>query len=194
MFQSFENTASPENGAPRVAALRQKLADQGIDGFLVPRADDYQGEYVPASAERLSWLTGFTGSAGAALIAQHVAVVFVDGRYTTQLAQQTDPAVFTPGDLVSEPPADWIANHAGKGFRLGIDPWLHTISEVRKLETALKGKDGALVLLDANPLDALWADRPAEPLGRVTIQKHDHSGTLSRDKLAKIAEDRKSVV
>lgn len=188
MFQSFETTASPDNGAPRVRALRERLKSLGVDGFLVPRADDYQGEYVPASAERLAWLTGFTGSAGAALIAPQVAVVFVDGRYVTQLAQQTDPDVFKPGDLIKEPPAEWIANHAGQGFRLGIDPWLHTIAEVRKLKTALESKGGALVLLQENPLDALWADRPAEPLGRVTIQKHQHSGTLARDKIATIAE------
>jgi Xaa-Pro aminopeptidase len=188
MFQSFETTASPANGAPRVSALRERLASLGIDGFLVPRADEFQGEYVPASAERLSWLTGFTGSAGAALVAPHVAVVFVDGRYVTQLAQQTDPDVFTPGDLIKEPPADWIANHAGQSFRLGIDPWLHTIAEVRKLKAALEAKGGALVFLPENPLDALWTDRPAEPLGRVTIQKHQHSGTLSRDKIAAIAE------
>ena len=192
MFQSFETTASPANGAPRVQALRERLASLGVDGFLVPRADDYQGEYVPASAERLAWLTGFTGSAGAALVAPHVAVVFVDGRYVTQLAQQTDPEVFTPGDLVKEPPADWIAHHAGQGFRLGIDPWLHTIAEVRKLKAELEAKGGALILLPENPLDALWSDRPAEPLGRVTIQKHQHSGTLARDKIATIAEGLKT--
>lgn len=192
MFQSFETTASPQNGAPRVGALRKHLADLGVDGFLVPRADEYQGEYVPACAERLSWLTGFTGSAGAALITQNLAVVFVDGRYVTQLAQQTDPAIFTAGDLVAEPPADWIAHHAGKGFRLGIDPRLHTIAEVRKLEAALKEKNGSLVLLDHNPLDRLWQDRPAEPLGRMTIQKHQHAGTLARDKLAAIADGAKT--
>lgn len=192
MFQSFETTASPAHGAARVRALRERLADLGIDGFLVPRADEFQGEYVPASAERLAWLTGFTGSAGAALVAPNVAVVFVDGRYVTQLAQQTDPDTFTPGDLVKEPPADWIANHAGQGFRLGIDPWLHTMAEVRKLKAALEAKGGALVLLPENPLDALWADRPTEPLGRVTIQKHQHSGTLARDKIAAIAEGLKA--
>ncbi|HWU60670.1 MAG TPA: aminopeptidase P family protein [Ensifer sp.] len=187
MFQSFETTASPANGARRVHALRQRLSHLGVDGFLVPRADDYQGEYVPASAERLAWLTGFTGSAGAALVAPEIAVVFVDGRYVTQLAQQTDPSVFTPGDLVKEPPADWITNNASRGFRLGIDPWLHTIAEVRKLKAALESKGGALVFLAENPLDALWTDRPSEPLGRTTIQKHQHSGTLARDKIATIA-------
>ena len=187
MFQSFETTASPQNGAPRVKALRERLATLGVDGFLIPRADEFQGEYVPASAERLAWLTGFTGSAGVALVTSDKAVVFVDGRYVTQLALQTDPAVFTPGDLVKEPPADWIAAHGPKGLRLGIDPWLHTIAEVRKLEAALRDRQGTLVFLEANPLDAIWSDRPPEPLGRVTIQKHQHAGTLAKDKLATLA-------
>lgn len=189
MFQSYETTASPQNGAPRVTALRKSLVELGIDGFLVPRADEFQGEYVPACAERLSWLTGFTGSAGMALITPVQAVVFVDGRYVTQLAQQTDPAIFTPGDLIKEPPADWIAKHAPKAFRLGIDPWLHTGAEVKKLEKALAEINGILIFLDANPLDALWTDRPHPPLGKITIQKHQLSGTLAKDKIASIAAE-----
>lgn len=189
MFQSYETTASPQNGAPRVTALRKSLVELGIDGFLVPRADEFQGEYVPACAERLSWLTGFTGSAGMALITPVQAVVFVDGRYVTQLAQQTDPAIFTPGDLIKEPPADWISKHAPKAFRLGIDPWLHTGAEVKKLEKALAEINGVLIFLDANPLDALWTDRPHPPLGKITIQKHQLSGTLAKDKIASIAAE-----
>lgn len=189
MFQSFDVTSTPEFGRERVEALRAQFAALGIDGFLVTRADEYQGEYVPASAERLSWLTGFTGSAGQALITSAQAVVFVDGRYVTQLAEQVDPAVFTPGDLVGEPPHKWIAKHAHKGFRLGIDPWLHTSLEVERLEKALAERDGALVVLSANPLDAIWTDRPAEPLGQVTIQPIEYSGVLAKDKIARIAED-----
>ncbi len=187
MFQSFEVKSAPQFGRERVSALRATFADLGIDGFLVPRADEYQGEYVPASAERLSWLTGFTGSAGMALITQREAVVFVDGRYVTQLAEQVDGAVFTGGDLVNEPPHVWLPRHGAKGFRLGIDPWLHAGAEVRRLEKALAEIDGSLVLLDANPLDAIWTDRPAEPLGAVSIQKQEHAGTLASDKIAAIA-------
>ncbi len=189
MFQSFDVTSTPEFGRERVEALRAQFAALGIDGFLVTRADEYQGEYVPASAERLSWLTGFTGSAGQALITAAQAVVFVDGRYVTQLAEQVDPAVFTPGDLVGEPPHKWIGKHAHQGFRLGIDPWLHTSQEVERLEKALAERDGALVVLSANPLDAIWTDRPAEPLGPVTIQPIEYSGVLAKDKIARIAED-----
>ena len=188
MFQSFDVTSTPEFGRARADALRAAFDALGIDGFLVPRADEYQGEYVPASAERLAWLTGFTGSAGVALVMRGQAVVFVDGRYVTQLAEQVDGNVYTGGDLVGEPPHLWLANHAPKGFRLGIDPGLHTGAEVRRLEKALADLGGALVLLPHNPLDRIWEGRPAEPLGRVVIQDIDHAGELAKDKLAKMAE------
>jgi Xaa-Pro aminopeptidase len=188
MFQSFDVTSTPEFGRERADALRATFDALGIDGFLVPRADEYQGEYVPASAERLSWLTGFTGSAGVALVMRGQAVVFVDGRYVTQLAEQVDGSVFTGGDLVGEPPHLWLQNHAPKGFRLGIDPWLHTGAEVRRLEKALAGLDGALVFLPYNPLDKAWTDRPNEPLGRVAIQAIEHAGELAKDKLVTMAE------
>jgi len=188
MFQSFDVTSTPQYGRERTEALRATFDALGIDGFLVPRADEFQGEYVPASAERLSWLTGFTGSAGVALVMRGQAVVFVDGRYVTQLAEQVDPEVFTGGDLVGEPPHLWLQNHGPKGFRLGIDPWLHTGAEVRRLEKALAGLGGSLVFLPHNPLDKAWTDRPAEPLGRVTIQTVDNAGELAKDKLVRMAE------
>ncbi|MFP5078196.1 aminopeptidase P family protein [Rhizobium sp. YIM 134829] len=188
MFQSFDVTSTPEFGPARVAALRAGFDSLGIDAFLVPRADEFQGEYVPASAERLSWLTGFTGSAGIALILRDRALVFVDGRYVTQLAEQVDADVFTSGDLVGEPPHLWIERHAAKGLRLGIDPWLHTGAEVRKLEKALAAIGGTLIVLKDNPLDPLWTDRPEPPLGRVRIQHSDHAGRLATDKIAMIAE------
>jgi Xaa-Pro aminopeptidase len=187
MFQSFDSKSSPHFGRERVTALRARFSDLGIDGFLVPRADEYQGEYVPASAERLSWLTGFTGSAGIALVTTREAVVFVDGRYVTQLAEQVDGTVFTGGDLVNEPPHLWLPTHAQKGFRLGIDPWLHGGAEVRRLEKALAEIGGSLVLLDANPVDELWRDRPAEPLGEVAIQQESHAGKPAGEKISQIA-------
>ncbi len=187
MFQSFDVTSTPQFGRERVANLRAAFGDLGIDGFLVPRADEYQGEYVPKCSERLAWLTGFTGSAGVALVTHSQAVVFVDGRYVTQLAEQVDRSVFTGGDLVNEPPHIWLPRHAKKGFRLGIDPWLHTGAEVRRLEKALAEIDGKLVFLPHNPLDKLWKDRPAEPLGGVIIQDIGQAGVLARDKLAAIA-------
>jgi Xaa-Pro aminopeptidase len=189
MFQSFDTTAEPQFGAARVAKLREKMAALGVDGFLVPRADEYQGEYVPASAERLAWISGFTGSAGVALILRDQAVVFVDGRYTTQLKEQVDGNVFIGGDLVGAPPHKWLAEHADVGFKLGIDPWLHTDSEVTKLEAALAGRDGSVVFLASNPLDEIWDNRPAEPMGKVTIQDIGQAGVLAVDKIAKMAGD-----
>lgn len=188
MFQSFETTAEPQFGAERVARLRERMAALGIDGFLVPRADEYQGEYVPHCAERLAWLTGFTGSAGVVLVMADQAIVFVDGRYTTQLKEQVDGNVFLGGDLVGEPPHKWLAAHAGPRFRLGIDPWLHTKSEVTKLQNALLPKNGTVTFLLSNPLDEIWTGRPAEPVGRVAIQYIEQAGELAVDKLRKIAE------
>ncbi|MDR6756617.1 Xaa-Pro aminopeptidase [Mycoplana sp. BE70] len=186
MFQSFDVTSTPQFGRERTDALRATFDTLGIDGFLVPRADEFQGEYVPKSAERLSWLTGFTGSAGVALVTRGEAIVFVDGRYVTQLAEQVDGSVFKGGDLVGEPPHVWIPKHVAKGFRLSIDPWLHTGAEVRKLEKALKEIGGTLVQLDHNPLDRIWTGRPAEPLGRVRIQPQEFAGKLAKDKIAEM--------
>jgi len=187
MFQSFDTTAEPQFGAARVAKLRSKMVALGIDGFLVPRADEYQGEYVPACAERLAWISGFTGSAGMALILAEQAVVFVDGRYTTQLKEQVDGNVFLGGDLVGKPPHAWLKEHADLGFKLGIDPWLHTDAEVSKLETALAARDGQLVFLDQNPLDAIWDDRPEPPMGMVSIQDIGQAGVLASDKISAMA-------
>jgi len=192
MFQSFDNKSTPQFGKARVEALRATFDALGIDGFLIPRADEYQGEYVPECAERMAWLTGFTGSAGVVLVTRSQAIVFVDGRYTTQLASQVDPAVFTGGDLVGAPPAKWLGEHAPTGFRLGIDPWLHTSAELLRLEKALAEKGGSVVLLAANPLDPLWEGRPAEPLEPVMIQPEAFSGTPAQQKIDKIAEDVKN--
>ncbi len=189
MFQSFEVKSTPVHGKSRIAALRGLFGELGIDGLLVPRSDDYLGEYVPESAERLAWATGFTGSAGMLMVTDTLAVVFVDGRYVTQLAQQVDPSVFTPGDLVGEPPHKWIENRAPKGFRLGIDPWMHTGAEVRRLEKALADKGGSLVFLPFNPVDRLWTDRPAEPKGAVVIQALNQAGVAAAAKLKKIAAE-----
>jgi len=188
MFQSFDNKSTPQFGKARVEALRATFDALGIDGFLVPRADEYQGEYVPECAERLSWLNGFTGSAGIVLVTRTQAIVFVDGRYTTQLASQVDQSVFTGGDLVGAPPAKWLSDNAPEGFRLGIDPWLHTGAELKRLEKALAEKSGSVVLLESNPLDPLWLDRPQEPMEPVSIQPDHVTGTPAQLKIATIGE------
>ncbi|TPW29559.1 aminopeptidase P family protein [Pararhizobium mangrovi] len=188
MFQSFRSSTSPDNGRARITALRERFEAMNVDAVLVPRADEFQGEYVPASAERLAWLTGFTGSAGMALVLRERALVFVDGRYTTQLAEQVDPAVFEAANLIDEPPSCWIETKAPAGLRLGIDPWLHTPREVERLRTALEAVEGDLVLLDANPVDAIWTDRPAAPAAAIVLQPDANAGRSAADKIADMRE------
>ena len=188
IFQNFTSTANPALAAPRVASLRALFSAHGIDGFLVPRSDEHQGEYVAKGSERLAWLTGFTGSAGAALVLKSNAFVFVDGRYTVQAAQQLDPETFSTEDLVANPPAKWIKDSLPKGVRIGFDPWLHTISEAAALQKSLDALGGALVAVKSNPVDAIWTDRPAAPLEQVTIHDIAHAGVLARDKIAAMAK------
>lgn len=181
-FQNFDVTTNPANGAPRVAKLRAKMAELGLDGFLVPRADEHQGEYVPPHAQRLAWLTGFTGSAGAALILKKNAYVFVDGRYELQVRAQTDPKVFSYESLVTNPPASWLEEN-GKGLNIGFDPWLHTISEARALREALENQGGQLVPVEINLVDAIWDDQPGVPAAEVTIQPARFAGHEAEDKI-----------
>ncbi|WP_157015816.1 aminopeptidase P family protein [Mesorhizobium xinjiangense] len=188
MFQSFETTSDPALVAPRIAKLRGLLEARELDGFLVPRADEYQGEYVPPRAERLQWISGFTGSAGAALVLKDSAHLFVDGRYTLQARMQTDPAVLAIESLVDTPPPTWIKEHLPHKAMLGFDPWLHTISEARALREAVEARGSRLVALGDNLVDAIWHDQPAPPLEAVDIHPEKFAGRLAKDKLAELAE------
>src|SRR5688572_29942942 len=124
-FQTFDDTANPSASAPRVVALRTELARRGLTGFVVPHADCHQSEYLPASEERLAWLTGFTGSAGVAIVLMDRAALFVDRRYTLQAREQVDTTLFAIEHLVESPPDQWIERTLVKGDTLGYDPWLH---------------------------------------------------------------------
>ncbi|SDB65617.1 aminopeptidase P family protein [Belnapia rosea] len=169
--------------AERLAALRAELARAGVDGFLIPRADEYLGEYVPPSGERLAWLTGFTGSAGLAVVLMDCAALFADGRYTTQAAQQTDPALWEQRHITEQPAADWLAEHAA-GRRIGYDPWLHAEAALARLE-----KPGVtFVPLPANPLDAVWSDRPAPPMAAAQPHPLRYAGIPAAEKRATAAE------
>lgn len=187
-FQTFDEASDPSVGAPRVANLRAWLAEHKLDGFLVPRADQHQGENVAPGSERLLWLTGFAGSAGVALVLKDKAIIFVDGRYTLQVRTQVDMKLFTPESLIDNPPAEWIAENLSKGARIGFDPWLHTISEVKALGGAAKKAGAQLVPVDANPIDSIWDDRPKPPLGQIELQPIEFAGVLARDKLPVLAE------
>ncbi|MFC0384784.1 aminopeptidase P family protein [Muricoccus vinaceus] len=168
----------------RLEALRAELARAGVDGFIVPRADEFLGEYVPPSGERLAWLTGFTGSAGLAIVLPDRAAVFSDGRYTTQLAQETDPALWERRHLVEEPPAAWLKEHAA-GKRIGYDPWLHPQAALDRFAAS----GATLVPLAANPLDAAWADRPAAPSATAEPWPLEHAGRSSAEKREAIARE-----
>jgi Xaa-Pro aminopeptidase len=187
MFQTFDSAGDPSVGKPRVAKLREWLAANGLDGFIVPRADEHQGEYVPARAARLKWLTGFSGSAGAAIVLRDRALVFVDGRYTLQVRGEVDLSVFAIESLVDNPPASWIRDNLGKGARLGFDPWLHTLGEAKALRTAAEKAGATLVALARNPIDAIWDDQPAAPLEPVEIHPIAFAGELAKDKLTRLS-------
>jgi Xaa-Pro aminopeptidase len=185
-FQTFEDASERDQSAGRVASLRAELKRRGLTGFVVPRADRQQNEYLPASEERLAWLTGFTGSAGAAVVLADKAAVFVDGRYTVQADAQVDKAVFAIEHLVDTPPSQWLAKNAKSGDRIGYDPWLHTSEGVERLKQATADAGAALVAVDDNPIDALWRERPAPPSGPVTLRDIKLAGESAADKLKRV--------
>ena len=186
MFQTFDDLSDPSCGAPHVALLRAELSRRGLDGFLVPRADAHQGEYVPPHDCRLQWLTGFTGSAGMAAVLGEDAAIFVDGRYTIQVRDQVDMAVFPACHLINEPVTDWLAERLQPGQKLGIDAMLHTVREVRRLEDICETAGATLVKLHNNPIDTVWKDRPEPPLGQVSLYPVELAGRASKDKIAEI--------
>ena len=185
-FQSFEDRAERAASGPRVAALRTELARRGLTGFIVPRSDRHQNEYVPASEQRLAWLTGFTGSAGVAIVLMQRALLFVDGRYTLQAREQLDTSLFAIEHLVDTPPDRWIEENLAIGDRLGYDPWLHTVEGAERLSKACAAAGAALVAVEPDLIAAIWADRPAAPLGAVTLHDVRFAGEAAEDKLARI--------
>ena len=189
MFQTYEDSANPALGKTRAAMLREELGRRGLDGFLIPRADEHQGEYVPPHAERLRWLTGFNGSAGMAVVLKDKAAIFVDGRYTLQVRTQVDLDTFEAKHLMDEPPARWIEENLPKGAKLAYDPWLHTIDAVARLRKAVEKAGGTLVPVDTNPLDAVWEDQPEPPVAKVHPHAIEYAGEPAADKIRRLASD-----
>jgi Xaa-Pro aminopeptidase len=185
-FQTFDDPGSHRDSAARVARLRDELKRRKLDGFIVPRADRQQNEYLPVSEERLAWLTGFTGSAGAAVVLSERAAVFVDGRYTVQAAAQVDANVFAIEHLVETPPSEWLRQNLRGGERIGYDPWLHTAEGAEKLRKACAAAGAELIAVDDNPIDALWSNRPKPPRGTVTLRDIKYAGESAADKLTRI--------
>jgi Xaa-Pro aminopeptidase len=188
-FQSFEDRGERAESAPRVAALRAELAKRGLDGFIVPRSDRFQNEYVPPSDERLAWLTGFTGSAGAAIVLADRAVIFVDGRYQVQVREEVDGAVFTVEHLVERPPTLWIETNLPADAKLGYSPWLHTVDGTERLAKAAAAAHAVLVPVEDNPIDAIWVDRPQPPLGAVEPHDLRYAGEDAKTKILRVRAD-----
>ncbi len=168
--------------AERIQAFRAEIIRRGFSGFIVPHADEYQNEYLPACAERLAWLTGFTGSAGAAVVLAEQAAIFVDGRYTLQVRDQVDLRVFALRHLLEEPVHSWLSTVLRPGDRVGYDPWLHTPLDVKRLEDACSRAGAKLIPCEPNPIDALWENRPVPPSAKVVPHDFAYAGKPSEDK------------
>ncbi|MGY8669346.1 aminopeptidase P family protein [Bradyrhizobium sp. UFLA05-109] len=188
-FQTFEEPEAGVALSARLAALREELARRKLTGFVVPRADQQQNEYVAPSEERLAWLTGFTGSAGLAVVLPQEAAVFVDGRYTLQAAKQVDAKAWAVEPLIEPPPESWLSAHLKAGDRLGFDPWLHTFAAAERLSAACAKAGAELVAVDSNPVDAVWHDRPPAPIAPVVIHALQYAGIAEVEKLAQIRSE-----
>src|SRR5580700_4258103 len=188
-FQSFEDRSERAESAPRVAALRAELLKRGLDGLVVPRADRFQNEYVPPCAEQLAWLTGFTGSAGIAIVLADRAVIFVDGRYQVQVQEEIDGAIFSVAHVVENPPTLWIEINLPAQAKLGYSPWLHTVEGAERLAKACATARAMLVPVEDNPIDAIWTDRPQPPLGAVVPHDLRFAGESTKDKLTRLRAD-----
>ncbi len=178
----------PNVGAARLKALRTELKRQNIDGFIVPHSDEHQGEYLPRRAERLAWLTGFTGSAGFAVVLGKQAALFVDGRYTLQVRGQADKRQYTFPPISESPPALWVAKNLPKKARLGYDPWLLTPQQVIRFQNACQQAGGTLVPIRNNPIDEIWIQQPPAPISPVKPHPISFAGKSSTDKRKYIAK------
>jgi Xaa-Pro aminopeptidase len=178
----------------KLADLRAEMAKRGIDGFFVPRADEFQGEYVPECASRLAWITNFTGSAGSAVILKEKAGFFTDGRYTLQARKEVSAKDFdicnvSPNQAPTPTmkPSEWIEKNLPQGATFGIDPWLHSANEVKLIKAAVEKAGGKLAYVDSNPLDAAWKGRPPAPISPVMPQSLEHAGKPSEAKRKELA-------
>jgi len=188
-FQTFEDPEAGVALTARLSAFRAELARRRLSGFVVPRADQQQNEYVPPSDERLAWLTGFTGSAGMAIVLVQDAAIFVDGRYTLQAARQVDTKAWSVESLVEPPPETWLTQHLKAGDRVGFDPWLHTTAAAERLAAGCAKAGAELVAVESNPLDAVWTERPQPPIAPVSIHGAELSGESEADKLGRVRQE-----
>ena len=174
--------------ADRLAALREQLKADRLDGFVVPLTDEHMSEYVGSYAQRLEWLTGFKGSAGIAAVLPQEAAIFTDGRYTIQVRQQVSPTEWSYQSVPETSVAEWLKDNAGDGARIGYDPWLHTGDWVKQATEQLAAKEAELVAVERNPIDAVWADRPEPSRARLIVQPDALAGKSSAEKRHDVAD------
>src|SRR5918997_773971 len=172
----------------RLAALREQLKADSLDGFVVPLTDEHMSEYVGSYAQRLAWLTGFQGSAGSAVVLPEEAAIFVDGRYTLQVRDQVDGKHWSYQSVPETSVADWLKEHAPDGGRIGYDPRLHTKDWVKKAREALAEKGAELVPVARNPIDAVWAEKPEPSKARLVEQPEQYAGKSSAAKRQEMAD------
>ncbi len=185
MFQNFTSSSEKSKGKTRLSALRMEMQNEAVTAFLVPHADEHQNEYLPKRAERLAWLTGFTGSAGFCIAALNKAAVFSDGRYTVQLNEQIDATAFTAENSVTTPPSKWIEENMGAEDIIAYDPWLMTPNQIKTFEAAAKKAKCKLQASD-NLIDRIWHDQPAKPMGSVSLHDVKYAGKSAKEKIAEI--------
>src|SRR5690349_21339893 len=174
--------------ADRLAALREQLKAEQLDGFVVPLTDEHMSEYVGSYAQRLAWLTGFQGSAGSAVVLPEEAAIFVDGRYTLQVRQQVSPDQWSYQSVPETSTTQWLEEHAPEGARIGYDPWLHTRDWVKKAKEALATRGAELVAVDKNPIDEIWKDRPGASKAHLVVQPDQYAGKSAAEKRTEIGD------
>jgi len=174
--------------ADRLAALREQLKAEKLDGFVVPLTDEHMSEYVGSYAQRLAWLTGFEGSAGSAVVLPEEAAIFVDGRYTLQVRQQVSPDQWSYQSVPETSTTQWLEEHAPEGARIGYDPWLHTRDWVKKAKKALATRGAELVAVDRNPIDEIWKDRPEASKAHLVVQPDRYAGKSAAEKRTEIGD------
>jgi Xaa-Pro aminopeptidase len=188
MFQNYDVRGGADQGRKAIPLIRAQLEQLGLDGLFVPHEDEWQNEYLPDCAERLAWATGFTGSAGAAIILRDKAYLFSDGRYTQQALSQTAPELFEQRDLVDQGPAVWLKAEAPAGAKIGYDPRLVPPDALARLKESAAQAGVELVAVGVNPIDQAWQDRPAEPRAEIVPHPETFSGESSASKRSRIGE------
>ena len=192
-FQTFDDESDKAASAVRLAALRAELVRRNLSGFVIPRADRHQNEYVAPADERLAWLTGFTGSAGTAVVLENSAALFVDGRYTLQAPEQIDTGIFTIVPIADTTVEAWLEANLKPGNVLGYDPWLHTTQSAERMSVACIAAGATLAPADGDPFDAVWQDRPVPPQGKLVLHDLKYAGVAASEKLTRIHDELKKL-